>query len=194
MTPLIFLDCETTGLQIDKHTVWEIAWVVAHHDRERGLLLVQRRFHSTVRLAARELRDADPDALKIGRFEERYQDEHAMQAAVAMKELTEDCSRIAEGTGQPLPHFVGAVPGFDHNMLCENWLGWPGFGEGHWHYHLIDVETLAAGKLGVNPPYKHSELADMLGVEINPRTRHTAMGDVDVCVGMYAAVYGLEVV
>lgn len=194
MTPLIFLDTETTGLQIDKHTIWEIAWAVAHHDRERGLLLVQRRFHTTVQLSRHDLREADPDALKVGHFEERYQAEHAMTPVAAMKELVDDCARICVGTEQSLPHFVGAVPGFDHNMLCDNWLGWPGFGEGNWHYHLIDVETLAAGKLGVNPPYTHSELADMLGVEINPRTRHTAMGDVDVCVGMYAAVYCLEVV
>ena len=194
MTPLIFLDTETTGLQIDKHTIWEIAWAVAHHDRDRGLLCVQRRFHTTVRLADHELANADPEALKIGRFEERYQADAAASVYEAQKALIQDCGRIADGTGHLMPHLVGAVPGFDHNMLCANWLGWPGFGQGFWHYHLIDVEVLAAGKLDVNPPYKHSELADMLGVEINPRTRHTAMGDVDVCVGMYAAVYGLEVV
>lgn len=191
MTPLIFLDTETTGLRPDIHTIWEIAWVTAYHDFEGGALHIVDSFESTVHVGFRELKNADPDALKVGRFEERHRG-GKMEKEAVVAELTASIARLIEG-GLPLPHFVGAVPGFDHAMLCRNWLGWPGFGEGLWHYHLIDVETLVAGKLGVHPPYKHSELAKAVGVEINKKTRHTAMGDVQTCIGMYAAAYNLEV-
>ena len=110
MTPLVFLDTETTGLRPDIHTPWEVAWVTAVHA-----------------------------------------------------------------------------------MLCSNWLGWPGYGEGLWHYHIIDVEILAAGKLGAIPPYSSSELTAALGVVVDEATKHTALGDVEWAMALYAAAYNLEV-
>jgi hypothetical protein len=78
-------------------------------------------------------------------------------------------------------------------MLCSNWLGWPGYGEGLWHYHIIDVEILAAGKLGAIPPYSSSELTAALGVVVDEATKHTALGDVEWAMALYAAAYNLEV-
>lgn len=66
-------------------------------------------------------------------------------------------------------------------------------GEGLWHYHLIDVEVLAAGKLGVAPPYKSDELAAQFGIVANEDAKHTAAGDVDWTMRLYAAIYGLEI-
>lgn len=192
MIPLIFLDTETTGLCPDIHTPWEVSWTVAHHDTQRRLLIRKRGFTTTVRLSEVALRRADPEALRIGRFDDRH--EGAADAADVIAELTADVARACEGTGHAVPHLVGAVPSFDHAMLCANWLGWPAFGEGLWHYHLVDVEVLAAGKLGVAPPYSSSELTAAMGVTVDEKTKHTAAGDVAWAIQLYAAVYNLEVI
>lgn len=189
-TPLIFLDCETTGLCPDIHAPWEIAWQTAVHDGKRLELVAG--YQSRIDLAADVLLCADETALQIGRFAERYIS--PQPSAHMLTWLQADIARVmrrAETT--QVPHLVGAVPSFDHNMLCMNHLGWPGFGEGLWHYHLIDVETLAAGKLGIAPPYSSSDLTAALGVTVDEETKHTAMGDVNWAVQLYAAVYELEV-
>lgn len=205
-TPLIFLDTETTGLQPDRHTPWEIAWVTALHNKgDRTLALVDR-FQATVPLNFKETENADPEALKVGRYDERKVDGFRPREDVVARlkwaatrigalaaEL--DAARSEASTPPPpiVPHLVGAVPSFDHAMLCMNWLGWPGFGEGLWHYHLIDVEALAAGTLGYPPPYKSDDLTAMLGIKVDEKDKHTAMGDVMWAVQMYAAVYRLTI-
>lgn len=184
---IICLDCETTGLQPDRHTIWEIAWVTALH-MEDGSLRVQRSREYMPYLNPKERAKADPSALAIGRFPERWRGE--ISPAAVKLFLQSDCKEVT--FGQP-PHLVGAVPSFDHNMLCVNWLGWPGYKEGYWSYHLVDVEVLAAGKLGIAPPYSSEELCAALGVEVPMDRRHTAMGDVGWAMEIYARVYGLEI-
>jgi oligoribonuclease (3'-5' exoribonuclease) len=193
MTPLIFLDTETTGLQPDRHTVWDVAWTTAVHDTQRGLLIRRRSFEARVPLTFIQRENADPVALTIGRYDDRGAS-GLMEKEAVIAELTADVARIVEGTDCKVPHLVGAVPSFDHTMLCRNWLGWPGFGEGLWHYHLVDVEVLAAGRLMIAPPYNSSDLTTALGVIVDQESKHTAMGDVRWAVDMYAAVYDLEVV
>ena len=166
MTPLVFLDTETTGLRPDIHTPWEVAWVTAVHDG--GALRVSQRRTFMVELSPTRLGDADLEALKIGRFTERYGLSRLSQFSI-INHLQEDLSNLSRSCGGQIPHLVGAVPSFDHAMLCSNWLGWPGYGEGLWHYHIIDVEILAAGKLGAIPPYSSSELTAALGVVVDDR-------------------------
>lgn len=191
-TNLVFLDTETTGLQPDRHSVWEIAWRTAIHDVARGLLLLQRSDSRFLTFTDQMTRNADPEALKIGRFEERYSITSAIPESAAVGLLTADIARLV-GDGKP-PHLVGAVPSFDHNMLCMGYVGWPGFGEGLWHYHLLDVEVLAAGKLGVPPPYSSDQLTARYNIKVDESAKHTALGDVDWCIMLYAAVYNLEVI
>lgn len=190
MTPLVFLDTETTGLRPDIHTPWEVAWATAVHDG--GELRVSQRRTFMVELGPRDVKRADLEALKIGRFTERYGLSHLSRFTI-VNHLQEDLSNLSRSCGGKIPHLVGAVPSFDHAMLCSNWLGWPGYGEGLWHYHIIDVEILAAGKLGVIPPYSSSELTAALGVVVDEATKHTALGDVEWAMALYAAVYDLEV-
>lgn len=195
-TPLIFLDCEATGLCPDIHTPWEIAWRTAIHDPTNKVLAMLSGFKAYVKLSPRQFRLANDTALSIGRFEERYgTDGPMLDTADIISVLRKDAYDIAfEAEVSAPPHLVGAVPSFDHNMLCVNWLGWPDFGEGLWHYHTVDIEVLAAGKLGIAPPYSSSDLTSALGVTVDEATKHTAMGDVDWAVKMYAAVYDLEVI
>lgn len=193
MIPLIFLDTETTGLQPDRHTIWEIGWITAVHDADARRLTLNKGYQATVPLGYSALVKADPDALKVGHYEQRKTDGLREREAV-IADLTAAIAQVMAQAGtDKVPHFVGAVPGFDHAMLAQNWVGWPGFGEGLWHYHLIDVETLAAGKLGVPPPYTSSALSEQMGATIDKKARHTALGDARWAVDLYAKVYELEV-
>lgn len=192
MTPLIFLDCETTGLCPDIHAPWEIAWITAVHDD--GELVIVDTYTQFVKLSHDQAMRADYDALEVGRFAERYTGQYHATSADVIDDLKTCITTVMEyASTHRLPHLVGAVPSFDHAMLCNNWLGWPGFGEGLWHYHLIDVEVLVAGKLGIAPPYNSSDLTNALGVTVDDEVRHTALGDVTWAMNLYAAVYGLTI-
>jgi hypothetical protein len=194
VTPLIFLDTETTGLCPDIHAPWEIAWRTAIHSNNE--LIRVAGFRAYIDLSADTILCANDKALTIGRFADRYGiDSSLMSSADMLAWLQQDIARVmARCKTTDVPHLVGAVPSFDHTMLCMNHIGWPDFGEGLWHYHLIDVETLAAGKLKIPPPYSSSVLTAALGVTVDDDTKHTAMGDVDWAIQLYAAVYELEVV
>lgn len=190
--PLAFLDTETTGLRPDIHTIWEIAWTTADHT-EDGRLIRRKSRSMTVKLTGDELAAADPAALRIGRFAERWSARTAVSRWDAMMFLQQDLANIRLGGKNP--HLVGAVPSFDHAMLCSNWFGWPGYGEGLYHYHLVDVEALAVGAIGTFPlPWDSKALTEKFGVEVDESVKHTAAGDVDWALRLYAAVHQLEVV
>lgn len=80
------------------------------------------------------------------------------------------------------------MPSFDDAFLKRFMLA-NGQARSTWHYHLIDVETLIAGKLGIRPPWKSDELSKAIGVEPpNDDERHTAIGDARWVKRMYEAV------
>jgi oligoribonuclease (3'-5' exoribonuclease) len=195
MTPLIFVDCETTGLQPDRHVPWEIAWVTAIHDA--GWLRIESSFQTFRQLSSEELFAASPEACAIGRYDERYDAKSARNDVQIATALAIDCSTVsthaARGCHPMLPQVGGGCPGFDHAMLCQNVLGWPAFGEGLWHYHLIDVETLAAGRLGWAPPYSSDALIEAFKIVVPDDAKHTAMGDVQWSIDLYAAAYNLRI-
>lgn len=190
--PLIFLDTETTGLQPDIHTPWEIGWVTAVHDPVDDLLLIVDRYQATVPLSYQEGMRADDKALEIGGHSRRGHVNLREREGVVydLKSALQKVSAFAYT--EDVPHFVGAVPGFDHAMLCMNWLGWPGFGKGLWHYHLIDVENLAAGVLRLPPPWSADDLTERMGLTPRGDEKHTAYGDAVWAMDMYAAVYRLN--
>jgi DNA polymerase III epsilon subunit-like protein len=53
----------------------------------------------------------------------------------------------------------------------------------------VDTEPLAAGFLGVTPPWKSDELARKLGLDLETFERHTALGDARLARAMFNAVY-----
>lgn len=57
-----------------------------------------------------------------------------------------------------------------------------------WHYHLVDVETLAAGALGVEPPWNFDEMLARYGLVYDEAERHTALGDARMARDLYDAV------
>lgn len=212
MTRLCFIDTETTSLDPDRGEVYEIGLIVRdsepQHDKEfRWWLPV-------------DLNVADPNALKVGRFFERRPNQSrvwkgALQWApdssgkVEQADTWEVAASVMELTAGA--HLVGAVPSFDAAFLSRL-LRARGCCPA-WHYHLVDVEALAAGYLagkcttdfasgqlagalaedGVDlsrPPWSSNDLSRAVGVEPKDFDRHTALGDARWAREIYDAVVG----
>lgn len=182
-----FVDTETTGLDPLRHPIWEIA-IITDDDE----------WVSQVRLRDYELKLADPIALEINHFHERYDAETALPVEVA----AEIIERRLQGR-----HIVGAVPSFDEErirLLCNLQLraGRPPDGRYPWHYHLIDVEAMVVGWLAraearegvpVRPalPWDSSKLS--LAVGVDPAVfepKHSALADARWAKAMYEAMVG----
>lgn len=181
---LAFVDTETTGLDPDRHQIWEVALIVDDEEYEWFLPV--------------DLSRADPVALNIGRFHDRYTLPGIYSGP--SRHLENVVSQIAELTRGR--HLVGAVVSFDEErlrkLLREN-------GEcPMWHYHLIDVEALAVGYLwrkvaenveagyndSIEPslPWDSEDVSFSVGVDPDDFDRHTALGDARWAKAIYEAV------
>lgn len=188
--PLAFVDCETTGLDPDRHEIWEVALILHTDDFEE-----EHVWHLPV-----DLGRADPMALNIGRFHERWMNDDAKSSRIhKVKTLASFASEFADLTIGA--HLVGAVISFDEERLrrllrrekqCPMW-----------HYHLVDVEALAAGWIASRlaqaqtvrgfvgsaaPPWNSNDLSRAVGVDPDDFDRHTALGDAYWAKAIYEAV------
>lgn len=174
---LLFLDTETLGLD-PAAPIWEI-----------GAIRVwpggfQRHLHVFV--------DHDPDswlATMPQSFQDDYRDRYRVEDAYA-PELA--IRYLADLIGDDEPFVVGSNPSFDMQRLER--LSSLVDGEPlAWHYHPIDMPTLAHGWLvgkGVSPapPWKSDLISQMIGVDPADFDRHTALGDARWCQAMWRAV------
>lgn len=189
--PICFLDTETTGLSLDDD-IWEIAAI------RRGPDGTERELHLFV----------DHDEAKCARLPEAFLSDHHARyphdcthrhgaraaintgAIVTRGTAAEKVAKFTRGA-----HIVGAVPNFDTEriaILFDRHGLEPG-----WHYHLIDVESLAVGYLAAKgtpwaPPWKSDDLSRACGVETPPDDlRHTAMGDARWAMALYDGILGM---
>lgn len=192
MTTLAFLDTESTGLDPDRHEIWEVALI----RRDDEGVEVEHVWQLPV-----DLGRADPMALDIGRYHERRMEPAAIELwAETFVDLTAGA------------HLVGAVVSFDADRL---WRLLRRLGQcPMWHYHLIDIEALAAGfaiadarrceedferrqadptvsalmkiegiysgpwrREAAAPPWDSDDLSRVVGVDPDQFDRHTALGD-----------------
>lgn len=179
MTNLAFVDIETTGLDPDRHQIWEVAIILRGGDGldrpRRWLLPVNVEW-------------ADPEALDIGGFHDRHPQGTRWSEGVTDSDYTMDMYRFAAEVCHLTygAHLVGAVVSFDEERLRRL------MQQCHiaplWHYHLVDVEALVAGKWSIQPPWDSSELSRLVHVDPDQFDRHTAMGDARWARAMYDAV------
>lgn len=202
MTPssphLVFVDLETTGLEPDRHEPWEIAMIVRGHPDplQDGEWLWQ---------TAPNLARADAVALRLNRFYERevtaggaaremqspkpaspntyITDGHVLTNNRAVAHAI---ARLTNGA-----HLVGVNPAFDAAFL-RAFLRGNGFAES-WHYHLVDMLAVAAGRMNEPPPWR-SEVLSVTGSVPIPvgEDRHTALGDARWVQRWYDAMFGGE--
>ena len=199
MTKLAFLDLETTGLDPDRHEIWEIGLIL------RDLVTGGEDDEFLWRIEP-DLTRADPTGLRIGRFYERTdgmsradkgelynlagwdaEDSGLGEPWSDPAALAFDLARMIDGA-----HIVGAVPSFDAAFLAR-WL--PSQGQALTaHYHLIDVEALVvgyvlgAGQAKPSLPWNSNELSRVIGVDPDAYERHTALGDARWVRDQYDAV------
>lgn len=203
MNPIAFVDCETTHLDPRLGDAWEIAVI---RRREDG---VDTEYVWQIRP---DLATADPEALKIGRYEERFAVPEGWDAIELipsgppmrskLPEMLFDLQEALEGAV-----VVGSNPGFDVAFLAK-------LLQAHgrklpWHYRPVDIATLAAGfRLGQAAsgayggdfafqadypqlPYKSYELSRAVGVEPPSKdVAHTALGDARWARSVWDAVTG----
>lgn len=215
MTTLAFVDTETTGLDPERHEVWEIAVIIRGHRTpgSDGEYLWQ---------LLPDLAKAEPTALRINRYYERHaftatnRDmlEAAGVAIISDPTISDgQAARTASLTSPKLrgaytrrahaaelaelldaAHIVGSVPWFDTAFLAKYLRA-----NGHapsWHYHHIDVEALAVGALAqlddpLTPPWSSDAITTQLGIPpADPADRHTALGDARWAMAAYDAALG----
>jgi DNA polymerase III alpha subunit (gram-positive type) len=148
---LVVLDTETTGLDFDKHEVWEIAFAVGE-----GPIDCFRVEHNVL--------TADLRALELNGYRIRSQ-------GFYLPPLMELATIPPQLEGKII---VGANPSFDMYRLNKRW------GRAPWHYRPIDVESVAVTVLDLDKPLGLKALVDKLsgmGYTI-PQNDHTAAGDV----------------
>lgn len=178
MTKLCFVDTETTGLDPDRHEIWEVACIVrdAAGDTEFVWQLPV------------DLGRAEPTALRISRYHQRatqwreWDLDAPEDRAQALRFFAREFAPLTRGA-----HLVGAVISFDEERLRRLLMANGGCPE--WHYHLVDVEALVAGKHGLEPPWDSDKLAELESVRpISDDDRHTALGDARWARDLYDAV------
>lgn len=208
-TTLAIVDAETTGLVTP-----QVGYPAEHFD-EMWELAVRIRDHHNPALDGSwcwqfsiDENRVHPRAREITHFDTRYRARgagvpalltHYPKAAdhvytLAYPDAVWNLSTVARVLVQLLSgaHWIGCVPDFDTSFVIPFLLAngqlehWP---ERPWHYHLIDVENLAAGRLQLPPPWDSEQLSRQLGVKPPPpHERHTALGDVLWAERMYDAV------
>lgn len=187
---LIFIDTETTGLTLDRCEVWEIGLIARTDEGD-----VEYGWQIRPNLAT-----AEPNGLRIGRFYERLHLElrspaadhtgawvfahpHLYHEGVYRHrgEMAAELADLLDGA-----YLVGAVPWFDERFLDKHLRA-----EGQAltsHYHLIDVETLAAGQRRLPPPWNFDTILAAYGLAYDENDRHTALGDARMVRDLYDAV------
>lgn len=183
MTRLCFADVETTGTDPDRHHLWEIGIVVRDIARDGD---IDREYCWQI---TPDLSTADPGALRISRYYDRNQhsDEPVgtsyspVHPAPEFRGFRETTVETAHSVANILSDavLVAANVGFDaafldrflrHNHQAPSW-----------NYHLLEIESYAAGALGIEPPWRLDGLLDAFGIKVPEdqrlTARHTALGD-----------------
>jgi DNA polymerase-3 subunit epsilon len=171
---LLFVDCETTGLDAEKHEIIDIATILTRFDGETVLERWEQR------AIAERISDAEPGALIINGYNEH---EWFKTGAVRQIELAKLLTpRVEKAT------FVGQNVSFDEGFIR-------GLFKRHsqkpnWDYHKVDTAALF-WPLFVNHPelqgvsLKYS--APYLGIEPEPEL-HRAMVGAETCRRVYVAL------
>lgn len=181
VSEICFIDCETTGLDPERHVPWEI-----------GLIVGDETCEWIIELSIKEMSRADPQALRLTHYYERVATEEgppprwiwgSNHGTVSHPGREPFARWLAGFIGTR--HLAGNVVSFDARMIGDflKRNGAPPI----WHYHLIDVENIAAGRLGLTPPWKSEDLSRALGVDPDQYERHTALGDARWAAAMYEA-------
>lgn len=160
---IIVVDCETTGLEVSRHTTVEVAWWHLGTG-QRGRFVPPHRVSEV-------LSNANLQALRVNRYIDRLADTEQDHDGKAARELAD----VLHGNT-----LAGATPSFDERFLRAMYASYEDrelCGAPRWHHRLLDLSAYAAGVLGLPPTELPglSAVCELLSVT-NPAP-HTAEGD-----------------
>jgi DNA polymerase III epsilon subunit-like protein len=187
-TPLAFVDCETTRLSPKHGDAWEIAVIRRREDGVDSEYLWQIR---------PDLTTADPEALRISTFNERFavpDDWDAIECFPHGPPLKMNVPEMLFDLQDALDNavWIGSNPGFD--VAFVNKLLWAHGRKQVWHYRPYDIVQLAAMKVGFEAagplPWSSRTLSRAVGVEPPCDDAHQALIDARHVRDMYDAVTG----
>lgn len=134
MRKKIFIDCETTGLIYGEHSVIEIAYM--HEDWDKPKVLIPYTYIPGEEDTWRPpWAKADPVAMEINKFYERYPEGVRASTNVDFREFIET---VRDNT------LVGANVRFDARFIHQELAS----DLEPWHHRLIDLQVYAAGVFG----------------------------------------------
>lgn len=176
--PICFVDTETTGLDPDVHEIYEVGLITPDGEEHHWWLPV-------------DLGKADPRALEIGNFYDRYPERGDPGLEISsIWTFAKEFEKLTRGM-----HLGGCVPSFDEERL-RKLLRRKGAAPG-WHYHIVDVEPLMIGFIAgcgaqsmPSLPWKSADLSRSIGVDPDLFEKHTALGDARWARECYLAVMG----
>jgi len=203
--PLAFVDLETINLVGGDPALprWESIW-------EYGAVVVRDgHLHEYTYMVEVDCSCADTFSLEVGGYHTRHPQGNAY-VQTGKRPVPTSHVALAGHVAKQLHgcHLLGAVVSFDEkrlelllraHKLCPSW-----------HYHLGDVENLAAGYLAARdrfsphgpllvdgeplvkpgPPWDSEALSAALGVDPSRFDRHTALGDCWWSFALYEAAMG----
>lgn len=184
---LVFLDTETTSLRPERQA-WEVGLIV----RDPNQPDVEHSWF--VQLNDLNMSAADLTSLNIGGFYQRHPAmkpgpgemiDKAKTGQLIAPEYTV-MRQVEELTRNAI--IIGAVPNFDTETLAHTMRSYAYLPA--WHYHLVDVETLAAGFLGLQPPWSFDFVLTEFGLRYDETERHTALGDARMARNLYDRIMG----
>jgi len=156
---LVFLDLETTGLDLTKHEIIEVGFIVT----TPRLKVIEE---LEMKIKPERIQDADPVSLKISHYnEDDWRDSISLKEAIKIiSEKTKDCILI----GQNVAFDSGFLDVAFSKMGIQNSM----------NYHKLDTISIAWTKLHKNRKVKSFSLREMcLYFGIKNEKAHTALSD-----------------
>ena len=164
---IAFLDIETTGLDPLKHEIMEVAVIL----RKDSPIEAEQYLHFSLPIS--EMR-ADPKALEINGYRERYSDLKAIERTRGKgRSVLYDMLKDALVVGNNVQ--------FDLRFI-EQLLGMS-----PWYYAPLDLKAYAAGMCGLARPASTAFLEELAGTKVG-KDAHTALADAEWNVRVYDAL------
>lgn len=188
-TTYAFLDLETTGLDPERHQIWEIGLVVEQLlNNEQGTAHCRKRLWEATYFLPVDLTTADPTALRIGNYYDRHPTPSGSGEYQSPHTLAPRLARWFNGA-----YLVGCTVNFDAAFMTKFLRD-----QGHqpcWDYHLIDATVYAAGRAGLRPPWKSQSVreyyAKHFGLDFDPGVAHRALDDARMSRDLFYAALDL---
>lgn len=183
---LIVVDCETNGLDPDRHDVWEFSWWnLTTGDRETVLPYLAD--------LPTFMANSSLNAFRVNHFVDRWTPVYRESLSYGARETTDRLIRFRDNVWpsklDDRAVIVAAQPKFDLPFISKALVKYEATADWApevkdraepWFYRAIDISSWGGGVLGLDPrnPESASSLAARLGVYVDSAERHTAHGDV----------------